>query len=60
MTINLRRNRPQCIEEMANVVKDKVAANRVDRPLREENPGRPRPRLGRRGVKKNKEDQIRG
>jgi hypothetical protein len=28
MTIPLRRNRPQCVEEMANVVKDKVAANR--------------------------------
>jgi hypothetical protein len=28
LTIPLRRNRPQCVEEMANVVKDKVAANR--------------------------------
>jgi hypothetical protein len=28
MTIPLRRNRPQCVEEMANVVKDNVTANR--------------------------------
>ena len=52
MTIPLRRNRPQCVQEMVNVVKDKVAANRVNRPLREEDPDHLCSRLGRRGVKK--------
>jgi hypothetical protein len=36
MTITLRRNRPQCVEEMANVVKDKVAAKVLKNRLNKE------------------------